>query len=159
MTSNSVTLEQLNAPTDQELESLRCAGLQRVMPPTPEGRTWVYLEWHDKESDCVNYVVGSTTTQYIDEVKARLKDDSFDDSWLPTFAQTHPQDKENDLVDVDLLWCGYSGVDRSKATVVRRCAEYVSKVLQTNHIQPTQRSEAIHEDEELMLRIPLDEGV
>lgn len=71
--SNSVTLEQLNAPTDQELESLRCAG-------------------------------------------------SFSNVWVST-----------------AVFLG------------RRLGDFYD-----NQISP---SEAIHEDEELMLRIPLDEGV
>jgi hypothetical protein len=85
--SNSVTLEQLNAPTDQELESLRCAG--------SISNVWVSWDY----GNGMGLSSGVVTAEFLDQ-------------WLRDFYD--------------------------------------------NQISP---SEAIHEDEELMLRIPLDEGV
>ena len=91
MTSNSVTLEQLNAPTDQELESLRCAG----------SKVSVNLAWQDK--------CGAGLASGVLDAKRVGQ-------WIEELDRTFPTAHE------------------------------------------ASRSEP-HEDEELMLRIPLDEGV
>jgi hypothetical protein len=88
MMSNSVTLEQLNAPTDQELGSLRCTAPKSV---------YVYMEWNGGNG------LGDWAEGYAD------------DSWVR---------------------------QRALELRVQRAA-----------------ANAPHEDEELMLRIPLDEGV
>ncbi len=85
--SNNVTLEQLNGPTDQELEALRC--------PSQDGR-YVYKEWGPNVFQLNEYAIGHMNIEWIEQVAKEL---------------------------------------RSSA------------------------SQEPHEDEELMLRIPLDEGV
>ncbi len=87
--SNSVTLEQLNAPTDQELESLRCPKSDIV---------FVSLAWHGGDGKHNGVVYGPASNEWLER-------------------------------NIEELSTG------RKAAV------------------------AIHEDEELMLRIPLDEGV
>jgi hypothetical protein len=94
MTSNSVTLEQLNAPTDQELQ------MQAI-------------------AHCIIANVGWKLVE-------------------PRISNYDP-----------LGQCG----------VIMYNGRIVAELNPNGTVSPTRPSEAIHEDEELMLRIPLDEGV
>ncbi len=91
--SNNVTLEQLNGPTDQELEAL--SPVPGCRCPSQDGR-YVYMERGPNVFQLNEYAIGHMNIEWIEQVAKEL---------------------------------------RSSA------------------------SQEPHEDEELMLRIPLDEGV
>jgi hypothetical protein len=97
MTSNNVTLEQLNAPTDLE-EALRC--LPQAIPRNPNELVDVYIGWSANDHQF------------------------YDCASLPLYK-----------------------------------ALEVERLMQSYHVpQEASRSET-HEDEELMIRVKLDEGV